>query len=398
MHLMLFYFAYFFVTSIFVVVNMYLQIVFYNFGYGFEYVGLFQAVFEAAGIIGPIILGALADRKGWYKQLCVINLIVSGIAFYFLSANISLIMIFISLLLFGTSFRAISPIFDSFGTLSLGENSEKYSIYRAFGTLGFLVISSVLAFFHRPYVDNNANISFYYSLIVIVSIFFVILLPSKNLKKNKLILEQNKAKKTEIEKEGKWYTKGFVIAMILIGFSRFSMTAVYSFLSLYSIEVVKYDNITMLNVVSSLFEFITILLAGKLVKENKVTPYFLIMLGTLAVAVRYFIYVLFPTVAGLLFAQALHCFCYGALHIGAILYITKNVREDHRAMGLGLYYAVATGFPAVIGSFLGGKIVANFGYNNLFIIYACVSLVALVFGLVFKKTLKAQSPFVVINK
>ncbi len=397
MPLMLFYFAYFFVTSIYVVVNMYLQVVFYNFGYGFEYVGLFQAVFEAAGIIGPILLGALADRKGWYKQLCIITLLVSGIAFYMLATDISLILIFVSLLFFGFSFRAVSPIFDSFGTLSLGTKSERYSVYRAFGTLGFLIISAILAFFHKPDVDSNANISFYYSLIVVVSTFFVIILPTKDLKKNKALLEAKNEGRTRVEKEGKWYTKGFVIAMILIAFSRFSMTAIYSFLSLYSIEVVKYENITMLNVVGSAFEFFIILLSGKLVKEKKITPYTLIMIGTLAVAVRYFIYVLFPSVAGILVGQALHCFCYGALHIGAILYITKNVREDHRAMGLGIYYAAATGLPAVIGSYLGGQIVANYGYNALFSSYAGVCLVALVFGLIFKKTLRADSPFLIEN-
>lgn len=395
---MLFYIAYFLVTATYVVVNMYLQIVFYNFGYGFEYVGLFQAVFEAAGIIGPILLGALADRKGWYKQLCIITLIVSGIAFYFLSSNISLILIFISLLLFGISFRSISPIFDSFGTLSLGENSEKYSIYRAFGTLGFLVVSGVLAIFHRPIVSSNSNIIFYYLIIVSIAIISVIVLPTKNLKDNKKKLDLKRASNTKVEKEGKWYTKGFIIAMILISFSRFSMTAVYSFLSLYSIEVVKYNNITMLNVVASAFEFFIILLSGKYVKENKVTPYFLIMIGTLAVVIRFIIYVLFPTVPGILLGQVLHSLCYGALHIGSILYISKNVREDHRAMGLGIYYSVATGLPAVIGSYVGGKIVANLGYDYLFSIYAGVSFVALIFGLIFRKALKEQSPFSIVSK
>ena len=149
----------------------------------------------------------------------------------------------------------------------------------------------------------------------------------------------------------------------------------------------------MLNVVASITEFFVILLSGKLLKDKKVTPYALIMIGTFAISVRYFVYIMFPTVAGILVAQAIHCFCYGAFHIGSVLFITKNVRKDHRGMGLALYYAIGTGLPAVVGSTLGGVIVANKGYNSLFGIYAIICLVAVLFGFVFKKVLTAPSPF-----
>jgi PPP family 3-phenylpropionic acid transporter len=386
------------VNSIYVIVNLYLQVIFYNFGYGFEYVGLFQATFEAAGIVGPILLGALADKKGWYKQLCIACLLIGAIAFYVLSMNISFIMIFISLIFFGFSFRSVSPIFDSLGTLSLKGQEEKYSLYRSFGTLGFLVVSAVLAIIHRPFVDDNMNISFYYSLITTFSILSVVFISTKNIdikgkKKINDVIKVEEPVEEVCTKDGKWYTPALIIGLILLSFSRFSMTAVYSFLSLYSIEVVKYNNITMLNVVSSVFEFLVILASGRLLSKDKVTPYTLIMIGTLSVSIRFFIYVLFPSVPGILLAQVLHCFCYGAYHIGAVLFISKNVRKDHRGMGLGLYYAIGTGLPSVLGSSLSGIIVANKGYNTLFISYGFVCIVAVIFGLIFKKTLTAPSPF-----
>jgi PPP family 3-phenylpropionic acid transporter len=390
--------AYFFVNSIYVIINLYLPVVFYNFGYGFEYVGLFQAIFEAAGIVGPIFLGALADKKGWYKQLCIICLITGAVAFYILSMNLSFIIIFICLIIFGLSFRSVSPIFDSLGTLSLKGREESYSFYRSFGTLGFMVISALLAIFHRPFIDDNINISFYYALITVFSVLSVVFISTKNIdikgRKNKLESTNTEVQQVEITTEdGKWYTPALVLGLILLSFSRFSMTAVFSFLSLYSIEVVKYNNITMLNVVGTFFEFFVILASGRLLSKDKITPYTLIMIGTFAVSIRFFIYVLFPTIPGILVAQALHCFCFGAYHIGAVLFISKNVRKDHRAMGLSLYYAIGTGLPAVIGSSLSGIIVANKGYNTLFISYAIVCLVAVVFGFVFKKTLTAPSPF-----
>jgi MFS family permease len=396
--LMELYVAYFLVNSIYVIVNLYLPVVFYNFGYGFEYIGLFQAIFEAAGIIGPIVLGTLADKKGWYKQLCILCLVTGALAFYILSMNLSLIIIFFCLIIFGLSFRSVSPIFDSLGTLSLKGKEERYSLYRSFGTLGFIVVSALLAIFHRPFIDDNMNISFYYSLITIFSVLSVILISTKDIdlngRKNKLKITNNDAGQVELTTEsGKWYTPALVVGLILLSFSRFSMTAVYSFLSLYSIEVVKYNNITMLNVVSTFFEFFVILASGRLLSKNKITPYTLIMIGTFTVSIRFFIYVLFPTVPGIFIAQTLHCLCYGAYHIGAVLFISKNVRKDHRATGLSLYYAIGTGLPSVLGSSLSGIIVANKGYNTLFISYAIVCLVAVVFGLVFKKILTAPSPF-----
>lgn len=391
-----FYFAFFFVNSIYVIVNLYLQVVFYNFGYGFEFIGLFQAIFEAAGIIGPILLGLLADRKGWYKQLCIICLIVGMGAFYLLSMNISMIMIIFSLILFGFSFRSVTPIFDSLGTLSFKGNEDRYPFYRSFGTLGFMVVSAVLAIFHRPLITDNMNINFYFALLSVLSIISILVISTKQMDLKNNAKNINKIKNTStknIEDTGKWYTPALIVGLIFLSFSRFSMTAVYSFLSLYSINVVNYHNITVLNVVSSGSEFIAILICGKLLLEKKVTPYTLIMIGTFAVSVRFFIYVLFPTVPGILCAQVLHCLCYGAYHIGAVLFISKNVRKDHRAMGLALYYAVATGLPSVLGSSISGIIVAKKGYNTLFISYGLVCIIAVLFGLIFKKTLTSQSPF-----
>lgn len=130
--------------------------------------------------------------------------------------------------------------------------------------------------------------------------------------------------------------------------------------------------------------------SGHLLQEKKVKPLHLLMLGSFAITVRFFIYAFLPGVKYLLIAQALHSLCYGAFHAGAMMFINKHVRLDKRGVGISLYYALATGLPSVLGSTIGGVIVSKFGFNTLFISYGLVSLVAVFIGFIFHKTLNEE--------
>jgi PPP family 3-phenylpropionic acid transporter len=132
------------------------------------------------------------------------------------------------------------------------------------------------------------------------------------------------------------------------------------------------------------------LLAGWLMKKRKLSAYFFLMVGSVAMALRLCLYVWFPTKTGLILSQTLHAFCYGAFHPAALNYIASHVRKDRLGAGISLYFSLASGLPSVVGSMVGGHMVDAFGYARMFYTYAAVSLAAVIIGLIFGKFLRSQ--------
>jgi len=380
---MIYYLAFFFVSSTYVIINPYLQVVLNNLGYGFEAVGIFLAFFEGFGILGPLLVGYVANKKGWYKKLTIFSLFASSISFYLLSCVNSYFVLLLLLIATGFFFRAIAPLLDSIGNLAVHGDSSKYTKIRSAGTMGYVIVSALLSLIKKPDVTSNKSIGFWLIVISFIAIIIMLFVP----KEEKIEIISPKSKN---RKDNQWYNKGLVIGLVLIGLSRFSMSAVFSFLSLYSIKVVGYTDLTTLNLVAAFTEFFVMIYSGHLLQEKKVKPLHLLMLGSFAITVRFFIYAFLPGVKYLLIAQALHSLCYGAFHAGAMMFINKHVRLDKRGVGISLYYALATGLPSVLGSTIGGVIVSNFGFNTLFISYGLVSLVAVFIGFIFHKTLNEE--------
>lgn len=373
--------AFFFINSTFVIINPYLQVVLSNLGYGFKAVGFFQACFEGVGILGPLLLGYLANKTNRYKELTIFSLLASSVFFYSLSFDNSYLTVVFLLILTGFFFRAIAPLLDSISNNAVKGDSSKYTLVRSAGTMGYVLISAALSFFKKPLIDSNQSIGFWLLVISFVSIIIMLFVPKGER------VEVPIPKSTSKE-DNKWFNKGLVIGLIIMAMSRFSMAGIFSFLSLYSIQVVGYTDLTTLNLVAALTEFFVMIYSGRLLQSKKVKSSNLLLFSTFTVAIRLFMYAFLPGVKFLLLAQALHCFCYGSFHVSAIMFINEHVRIDKRGVGISLYYALATGLPMVLGSSIGGIIVSNFGFNTLFISYAFVSLVAVALGFVFYKPLR----------
>ena len=158
-------------------------------------------------------------------------------------------------------------------------------------------------------------------------------------------------------------------------------------LKMFSIDVINYTNLTTLNLVAASSEFFAMLYAGYLLQNKKVKPIQILILGSFAVSVRLFIYAFLPSVAFLFLGQTLHSLTFGAFHVSAIMFINQHVKFEKRGIGISLYFALGISLPTVLGSSLGGLIVSTLGFKYLFIIYALVSLVAVLMGFVFYKPL-----------
>ncbi len=380
---MIYYLAFFIVNSTFVIINPYLQVVLDNLGFGVESIGVFIAIFETCGIFGPLVIGYFANKKNWYNQSIILSLLLCGLSFYALSYIESFFSAIILLVITGFFFRAIPSLMDHVINSAVNGDSNKYTKMRSSGTVGYIVISALFSLARKPDVSSNKSIGFWFIVICLASILIMFFVPqTKKIEINYKLLDKNL--------KGKWYDKGFIITLIILGINRFTLSGVYSFLSLYSIKVVGYTDLTTLNIIGTVTEFFVMILSGNLIQNGKVKAVNLMIFSCFMQVIRLSIYALFPTVGFLFLAQALHCFSFGSIHAAAIAYINKHVRIDKKGVAISMYYALASGLPSVLSSIIGGFIVGKYGFTNLFEIYTFICMIPVIIGITFYKTLSKE--------
>ncbi len=376
------YLTFFTIQSINAVVVPYLQVMLRNSGYSYEMIGFLFSLYEAFGIIGPLVLGALADKSGKYRWVLLGCVATCAAGFSLVGLSSTLPLTILGLFCSAFCIRSMFPLQDTIATDFLHGDAGKYTRMRAFGTFGYICFNLVYAATSFPHADSNRSILSAILLgcgIFAVSTFFLPKAVSQRAS-GKLEAEESPARQP-------WFDRAFLVGLAAIGFSRISMTAVSSFLSLYMVEQLHMDQVSLMTAIGAISEMAMMLFAGYLLQKRHVQPITLIMCSAIGMFVRLMIYALFPSPAGVLCGQLLHSLGFGALQPAAVIFVARRVRKNHRGVGMSMYISLATGVPSVIGSTLGGMLLARFGYAWMFMGLSLFSLVSVVICLGFRPLL-----------
>ncbi len=374
--------SFFLIYAIYAVVNPFLQVMLRNMGYSYELVGLLLSLFEVAGFIGPLLLGHHVDRKRDMKRTMLLSILATTTGVVLLLFSQSLLVTVVSLLVFGFFLRSLFPLIDSYTNNLYDGDAQTYTVLRSAGTVGYVFFSLVFAFTNRPNLESNNSIGAYCLLSILLFLF-----PVLGWKRE--VAPVRNACPLESEQPGRWYDRAFVVGMVIIALNRFSMSSISSFFSLYLVEELQVNAISLLNAIAAGSEFGAMILAGRLLQKGKVLPVQLLIISGFGMVIRLLIYAFFPTFTGALVAQLLHSVCYGFLHPAAVFLVSRRVRRSHRTIGMSIYVSLGTGLPSVLGSMLGGVVVAYGGYQLLFSSFSLFSVASVLIALLFYKTMTA---------
>lgn len=384
------YFSFFTFQAINAVVNPYLQVLLRNAGYSYEMIGVLYALYEAFGIIGPLVIGIVADRTGRYRSAMLLCTVGCAVAFVPLALSTSLVVTVLGLFFVAFCLRSLFPLQDTVATNFLQNDAGRYARMRAFGTLGYILANLLFAAISFPRVDSNSSILL--ALLICCAVFFVatIFLPRRFCMGDPhkgSVPQAGTTVSTRSDVPEKWFDVAFLIGLAAMGFSRISMAAVTSFFSLYMVEELGIDQLSFLTAVGATSEILMMLYSGYLLQKKRVEPITLILLSSIGMLVRLLIYAFFPSYAGVFCGQLLHSLGFGAFHPAAVLFVARRVRRLHKGVGMSMYISLATGLPAVLGSSLGGVLTANYGYKTMFIVLSMFSIISVFICLGFRKIL-----------
>jgi MFS transporter, PPP family, 3-phenylpropionic acid transporter len=371
----------FFLQASIATIDPYTQLFLRNKGYSYSLVGIIYAVGQAASIVFPILFCMISDKTRKTKLMFFL-MAVGTLGFVVAALNNSLFLTFVCFFVASACLWTLNPMNDGYQNRVFNGDSSKYGVARAMGTMGYVVCLVFFGISGFPDETNNQSIALGMGIALLLFCLSAALVPQDSVHEK----VQSPSKKVF---SFSWFSSKFYLIMGIVFISRIAESVVDKMLSSYLTENLNLgSHFSLLVALGAASEFVMLIVGGKLLQKGKVKPYTLITLSALALTVRLLIYRFFPTTVACVFAAMLHSFNFGALHIGLSKYIAQNVNEDHYSLAMSLYWAIATNFPEMIGTLIGGFVIDAYGYPTLFASYAILPAIAFVLFIVFRKKLR----------
>jgi PPP family 3-phenylpropionic acid transporter len=327
-------------------------------------VGLLLGCFEATGVIGPFLFGAFADRRGSYRGVILVTYLLTAAAVIPLAFSRHVFLSAVLIITLSLGYRSCTPMLDAMATIDLAKTRGDYGKIRCCGSAAFIVLALFLQNTPVLKLTTAPHIAIWGLIFACAAFFPILFLPKKYTLTEKKLKPQTK-KINDDDKKIKFWTPTLVVGIALIMSVRFGMSPYYSFLAIFMSDKLHWAASGLIFANAATTEIPFLFISRPFIKRFGALT--ILALAALAVGIRITIYGLVPTKAGIIGATLLHSISFGMFHAAAVSFITDNVPEEKRAVGMSLYQALGSGLPAFLGAIIGGIVVQHFGYKTLFL-------------------------------
>lgn len=331
-------------------------------GFSHSQLGLLLSLFQVAGIVGPLVVGRLADRLCRYRLLlllCVCASILCLVPMNFLSGLPAFLPF---LLLIGMGFNSLIPLSDALAARELPDATHRYGQVRIAGSAGFIVASVVLQ--AARLIDGASSTSILVNFIVLSVLYAgaALFLPRCGAAPS----ESDRA--LEAGRSGRGFGRAFWFGLSVIFLGALSMTAVNSFLSVFIREGLGWRNVSALWAIAAVAEMPLFFFSGRLIERWGLRGTLLASLA--AMIVRLLIYALAPVVWAVVAAQLLHSLSFGLFQATMVQFVARTVGRERIGQGMTIAATGGWGLASFVGSLAGGYVIEKLGFSALHLIYA----------------------------
>lgn len=334
----------------------------------FQMIGATPAQIGALLSLGPLVAvlaqpvwGTIGDRAKTKNSLLRVLIIGAGFIILLFPVSTQFNYLLIMVCLFTFFQTSIAPISDTI-TLEELEKHKRWSFgpIRLGGTIGFAVMSLVFGWIAKSNFDSLFTV---YALLMLVSIILLTRFPSV----------------TGYQSSGRKMNIGVLFKnrklMIYMGINlvlQITLGYYYTFFPVYFHNMG--GNSVLLGwsmVISALSEIPFLLYSGRIIKRIRITH--ILLVSSIATALRWFAFSLTDNLYWVLPAQVLHGLIFIVLSVTMAVYINQEVPKELKASGQTVNTLLSAGIARIIGSFFGGISSESFGMKNTFYFNAWVA-------------------------
>lgn len=353
-----FYFFYFAAVGVYII---FLPKVLHDMGYSAFEIGIIFALAPLMRFATPFLfLKHIKLNQFVFKSALFLSILCSSL-FYLTIENFYAFMINNAIL--GACLSLILPYLEVTAIKILGK--DRYGKSRLYGSIGFMLISLVLAqFLTTPFVAIH-----YYLAVNVLTVIFALSL-----------LKYDDVSHNESDSKEPFSFFKYLPFWISLFFMQLSFGGFYNFFTIYetshgiSLEMTSY-----LWSFGVICEIILLYFQAPLLKRNLLN---IIRFAVGITVFRWFLLFLYPDNLSLtFFTQSLHAFSFGLYHSAVIMYLYSLY--ENKKLAQQFMYGVAYG----LGGFL-GALVAGYLYGEYLFLYSAIFSLCSLFFLFNKKLLE----------
>ena len=357
---------YFFVFAMYAVVIPHYQIFLRASGYTPAAVGLMIGLFEIAGVLGPMMLGRLADRTGRFRELKVLTTVLAAVAIVFLLLELPFALALLLSAVTGFLFKVSVPLTDAVAGSVLADPREQYGKVRVYGSIGFAVAGVAVPLFSL--VDDSDPYSMMVAFVASMALFAIVALlvppPHRESSRSR---ESAEGPEPGNSPSGGIPTS-FWIVLAAVSFGNIAFGAYNSFFSLYLKEELGVQGVTFYWAIGAVSEIPIMFYSGRLIRRFGIGPLF--VASGVIMAARLLLYATAPTIPLVILIQTLHALTFGVMLSTGFNYVNQSTPAASRGAAMAAFNALGIGLAVFVGSVLGGVLVEALGYTGMFAVIA----------------------------
>ncbi len=355
---------YFFYFALLGVTAPYLSLFLDSEGFSAAEIGQLTGLLMATKVIAPNIWGAIADKA--QRRLALVRFgsfatLLSYVGFFMAEGFWQYASMII---LFSFFWNAVLPQFEVITLHSLKGETNRYSLIRLWGSIGFVVAVIALGWM----LEQFGIAAFAPSLFVVILAIFLASLLGFDEPARRILKEDEPYLRLidELRLGGAYLFFGVSFLLQL------SHGAYYSYYSLH-LEALGYDKLQIggfwaLGVIAEIFLF-TVMHHWHRRHSVKMIMAIALMLS----CVRWLMIAYFSDLVWVLVvAQILHAFSFGAMHAASIYYVHHHFSLANQGRAQAMYSSLGFGLGGSIGALLMASLVDSLGYECLFAISAFI--------------------------
>jgi PPP family 3-phenylpropionic acid transporter len=325
-------------------------------------IGLLLSLGPLVAVLAQPLWGSIGDRAKTKNSVLRLLIIGTGVVILLFPISTQFYFLLVMVCLFTFFQTSITPLSDAI-TLEELDKQKRWSFgpIRLGGTVGFAVMSLVFGWIAK---DHISSLFVVYALIMLISVLLLSQFPasagyqSTGRKMNIGVLFRNRKLML--------YMGINLVLQITLGYY-------YTFFPVY-FHNMGGDSFLLgcSMVISSLSEIPFLLYSGRIMKRIRITH--ILLVASIATALRWFSFSLTDNPYWVLPAQVLHGLIFIVLSVTMAIYINQEVPKELKASGQTLNALLSMGIARIIGSFFGGIASETFGMKNIFFYNAWIAL------------------------
>jgi PPP family 3-phenylpropionic acid transporter len=336
------------------VYGTYIPLYFHSVGASPSEIGTLLSLGPLIAVLAQPFWGMQGDRAKSKNSVLMMLLIGCGVVMLVFPLSTLLIYLMVMVCLFTFFQTSIFALSDAITLEELDKQKRwSYGPIRLGGTVGFALMSIAFGYLAQ---HNISYIFPVYATIMLIALLLLLRFP----KVSGYQSAGNKMKFRVLFKQRKLmiYLAISMVIQITLGYY-------YTFFPVYY-KAMGADNVLLgwTMVISSVSEIPFLLFAKRIIERFRITH--LLLMSSLAAALRWFTFSFTDNPVWVLPAQILHGFIFIVLSVTIAIFINQQVPKELRASGQALNGLLSLGIARIIGSFVGGFASEAFGMKEVF--------------------------------